>query len=282
MEQSNISQLKTSELTAAESLKRRSKGPSLTTSEACGAIFTTHSGSTEALKENAIKPIETILDIKKHSFASFIEGLKEESEPCFLFQPSVDEKLLPPIRHDRNYTLVLDLDETLIHCQQDAEGNGVFLIRPQAQDFLRMVSRYFEVVIFTAATQDYADAILNRLDSGHEWIDHRLYRDHTSFYNNTYHKDLTRLGRCLSKTIIVDNNADNFRLQPSNGIYIKSWYGDLHDTALRQLAPILIRIVTHHLEKDVRHVLKILKEESTHQTRVSTTMGSPLRVQHLL
>lgn len=48
------------------------------------------------------------------------------------------------------------------------------------------------------------------------------------------------MGRDIKKTIIVDNLAENFRLQPDNGIYIKPWYDDHEDTALLELAPLLI------------------------------------------
>jgi CTD small phosphatase-like protein 2 len=52
-------------------------------------------------------------------------------------------------------------------------------------------------------------------------------------------KDLSRIGRDMSKTIIVDNVAENFQLQPDNGIFIKSWFDDMNDTALSELAPLL-------------------------------------------
>ena len=43
------------------------------------------------------------------------------------------ETLIPPIRSDRQYTLVLDLDETLIHYDVDEQENeGYYLIRPGA------------------------------------------------------------------------------------------------------------------------------------------------------
>jgi len=52
-------------------------------------------------------------------------------------------------------------------------------------------------------------------------------------------KDLSRIGRPLNKTIIVDNVAENFSQQPDNGIFIKSWFDDMQDTALLELAPLL-------------------------------------------
>jgi len=52
-------------------------------------------------------------------------------------------------------------------------------------------------------------------------------------------KDLSKIGRPLNKTIIVDNIAENFARQPDNGIFIKSWFEDPNDTALLELAPLL-------------------------------------------
>jgi CTD small phosphatase-like protein 2 len=54
-----------------------------------------------------------------------------------------------------------------------------------------------------------------------------------------FKKDLSKLGRDPRKIIIVDNLAENFQLQPDNGIFIQSWYGEPDDTALFDLAPLL-------------------------------------------
>ena len=64
----------------------------------------------------------------------------------------------------KEYTLVLDLDETLIHFEEDnnEEGDEVFyMVRPGLNKFLTELSQHYEIVIFTAALQDYADWILN-------------------------------------------------------------------------------------------------------------------------
>ena len=180
-------------------------------------------------------------------FQKAVEQMKASQRidsPIFLFQPDthkvkLKKPLLPEIRSDREYTLVLDLDETLIHFEENSDGTSQFLLRPYAQNFIKEVSKYFEVVIFTAALKDYADYILDRLDT-EKCITHRLYRNNCTFSDNVYQKDLTKLGRDLSKTIIVDNNAENFQLQPENGIYIKSWYNDPSCEALQRLAPLLI------------------------------------------
>lgn len=69
----------------------------------------------------------------------------------------------------------------------------------------------FEIVIFTAASKDYADWILDVLDGGEKkYISHRLYRHHTQYDDGVYVKDLNILGRDLKKVIIIDNIKDNF------------------------------------------------------------------------
>jgi Dullard-like phosphatase family protein len=149
------------------------------------------------------------------------------------------QPVLPPKKAEPEYTLVLDLDETLIHFERNSEHGGEFLIRPFAQDLLQELSSCFEIVIFTASTQSYADWILDRIDKG-KCISHRLYRQHMIPLERVgYFKDLRLLGRDLSKTIIVDNNPSNFRLQPANGIKIKSWFNDKTDRALLNLCSAL-------------------------------------------
>lgn len=51
------------------------------------------------------------------------------------------------------YTLVLDLDETLVHFEEMGEY-GQFYVRPYATEFLIEMGNYYEIVIFTAAVQE--------------------------------------------------------------------------------------------------------------------------------
>ena len=93
------------------------------------------------------------------------------------------------------------------------------------------MEKHYEIVVFTAGLKDYADWILNDLDrSG--FIKYRLYRDSCRFRQGAYLKDLSILGRDLSKTIIIDNIADNYILHQDNGINIVSWFENPHDKEL--------------------------------------------------
>ena len=73
------------------------------------------------------------------------------------------------------------------------------------------MAQYYEIVIFTAALQEYADQVVDQIDVGNN-IKYRLYRQHTSQNGPFLVKDLSLLGRDLHKTIIIDNISDNFIL----------------------------------------------------------------------
>lgn len=100
------------------------------------------------------------------------------------------------------------------------------------------MAKYFEVVVFTAAMQDYADWVLDQIDPL-KYVKYRLYRQHAVPEGENYVKDISRLGRNLEKVIIVDNLAENFQTQPENGIMIKTWADDPNDNALPELGEIL-------------------------------------------
>jgi Dullard-like phosphatase family protein len=147
-------------------------------------------------------------------------------------------------KNNKEFSLVLDLDETLIYFKtNNGEDGGVLKVRPGINEFLDEVGKYYELILFTTATQDYADVLIDAIEEDQIYFDHRLYREHAVIIGNDFVKDLTRIGRPLDKIIIVDNMPQNFRLQKENGIIIKAFWGeDIYDTALLDLIPILVNI----------------------------------------
>ena len=147
-------------------------------------------------------------------------------------------------KNAKKFTLVLDLDETLICFKVSPEKNkGLLKIRPGLFPFLTNLKKYYELVIFTSATPEYADPLLNAIEKEGKIFDYKLYRQHTIIYNNEFVKDISKLGRNLDKIIIVDNLPQNFRLQKENGIMIKPFWGeDNYDRALFDLFEILKKI----------------------------------------
>ena len=196
---------------------------------------------------------------------SFISGTNPLEALGFKNVPSPYLDKLSPDLEKSTYTLVLDLDETLAHFFYTPSG-GTFLIRPYCFQFLEEMSKIFEIVIFTAALKDYADSILDVLDPNKKLINYRLYRQHTSVVGITYCKDLSKIGRDLGKTIIVDNLADNFKLQPNNGIHILTWLDDMKDTQLYDLGKILKDLVSRQ-PADIRPIIKKFKEDINKKLR---------------
>ena len=165
-------------------------------------------------------------------------------------------------KSDKKYTLVLDLDETLIHFKPNPnnDSSGKIMIRPFLYDFLRSVKKYYELIIFTAATEDYANPIINAIERDEKYFEHRLYRMHTTIIDNDFVKDLSKLGRDLNRTIIVDNMKQNYKNQPDNGITIRPFWGkDVEDTALVDLLDILKKIAENNM--NVITGLKYFKED---------------------
>ena len=166
---------------------------------------------------------------------------------------------LPPINPNYKYTLVLDVDETLIHFFF-TYINGMFFVRPYCIEFLNDINKYYEIVTFTAGTKEYADNILNLLDINDNLIKYRLYRQHTTIMGCNVFKDLTKLGRDLNKLIIIDNLKDNFKLQPNNGLFIKTWTSDVNDNQFYDLGRILKDIVLLDV-KNVRPVIEKINDD---------------------
>ena len=154
--------------------------------------------------------------------------------------------------------LVVDLDETLVHTSFDYIENPNLIItidledennqinkcnlyiniRPGAKEFIEELSYYYEIIIFTASSEKYANTIMNIIDIKNK-VSHKMFRDDCTILGDVYIKDLNKIGRELKDIVIIDNNIFSFAYQQENGIPIKNWYDDYNDLELYKLIPIL-------------------------------------------
>ncbi|KAF9534879.1 NLI interacting factor-like phosphatase-domain-containing protein [Crepidotus variabilis] len=223
----------------------------------------------------------------------------------------------------RPKTLVLDLDETLIHSTSRPisvqGGSGLISLgswgkgdkpaghmvevvlqgrstlyhvykRPFVDFFLRTVSSWYTLVIFTASMQEYADPVIDWLDAGRGIFAHRFFRDSCKqLTNGSYTKDLRVVEPDLSRVCLVDNSPVSYTVnegpqlicqnllctlltigsrsfnllalyrlfnKSANGIPIEGWTHDPSDEALLDLLPVLDSL---RFTSDVRRVLGLRK-----------------------
>lgn len=123
--------------------------------------------------------------------------------------------LPPPHRHIK--TLVLDLDDVLVHSDWTRGRGWRTFKRPGAEDFIRDMSQYYELVVFTSQLPTYADPILDRLDP-QRLVQYRLYRDSTQYVNGKHVRDLSKLNRDLKQVLLITADPHAFALQPDNAI----------------------------------------------------------------
>ena len=221
----------------------------------------------------------------------------------------------PPMRSlggsSRGKVLVLDLDETLIFASTSTAGmavaptfsevvptmSGATLYhvweRPHLQTFLSAASRLYSVVVFTAASQAYADPLLDRVErsrlfDGRRRIKKRLFRTECSLIPRTkaddgddelppsssssrgqqvvvgksqqvWSKDLSVLRVPLDSVMLVDNSPCCLRLNPENGLLCPSFHPPRHvgEPQDAYLLNLLVLLEALYFVPDVRAILRL-------------------------
>ncbi|KAM9535584.1 carboxy-terminal domain RNA polymerase II polypeptide A small phosphatase 2-like isoform 2-T2 [Salvelinus alpinus] len=165
-----------------------------------------------------------------------------------------ETSLLPEVtpEDEGKICVVIDLDETLVHSSFKPISNADFIVpveiegtthqvfvlkRPHVDEFLQRMGELFECVLFTASLAKYADPVTDLLDQCGVFRT-RLFRESCVFHQGCYVKDLSRLGRQLNKTLILDNSPASYIFHPENAVPVVSWFDDLEDTELLSLLPV--------------------------------------------
>ncbi|KAL9187154.1 hypothetical protein ACHAXT_010874 [Thalassiosira profunda] len=165
-------------------------------------------------------------------------------------------RLLPELHADDRgkKCLVLDLDETLVHSSFRAVPGADFVIpvqiedvvhfvyvakRPGVDEFLLEMAKHYEIVVYTASLNKYADVLLDLLDP-HRVVRTRLFRESCVFYEGNYIKDLSLLNREMGQTIIIDNSPASYLFHPENAIDCTSFIDDVSDRELDHIGKFLV------------------------------------------
>lgn len=118
----------------------------------------------------------------------------------------------------------------------------VFL-RPHLYEMLDQLSKNFELLIFTASKEEYANKIVDFIEKDKKYFDYVLHREHcnVSEEHKVFTKDLNILcnNRKLSDIVIIDNRIISYLLNIKNGIPIKDYLKDPYDDELLELTKYL-------------------------------------------
>jgi len=231
------------------------------------SVFCCFTGGAESITEPVLQrdPIAISHD----------EKLPAEPEPS-PEQPIVrpvetKQPLLPPLsdNHVNRICCVIDLDETLVHSsfrpiasadfkvpvEIDGNVHQVYVLeRPYLAEFLTKMGEIFECILFTASLAKYADEVTDKIDPQSVFA-HRLFRESCVYDRGNYVKDLSRLGRELNRTIIIDNSPASYLFQPQNAIPCSSWFDDKNDTLLKDMIPEM-ELIAFSSPEDFYHLLE--------------------------
>jgi CTD nuclear envelope phosphatase 1 len=163
-------------------------------------------------------------------------------------------KLDASVKHQK--TLILDLDETLIHSMSKGGRNSGHMVevrlntaslgmgsapggaaqhpilywvnkRPYCDEFLRRICKWFNLVIFTASVQEYADPVIDWLEAERKFFSARYYRQHCTYRQGAYIKDLSSVEPDLSKVMILDNSPLSYLFHEGGCTAVRLFSGRL-------------------------------------------------------
>ncbi|XP_075513853.1 mitochondrial import inner membrane translocase subunit TIM50-like [Primulina tabacum] len=194
------------------------------------------------------------------------------------FTEPTSDKLLPDLHplEQHVFTLVLDLNKTLIFSDWKRDRGWRTFKRPGVDAFLEHLAQFYEIVVYSDELSMYVDPVVERLDPKH-CIRYRLSRGATRYKDGKHFRDLSMLNRDPAKVLYISGHALESCLQRENCVPIKEWQGEADDAVLLDLIPFL-EYVAKHRPADIRTVLasyegcdianEFLERSKEHQRRM--------------
>ncbi|GAB4829406.1 mitochondrial inner membrane protein required for protein import [Ancistrocladus abbreviatus] len=191
------------------------------------------------------KAVELYLDLRR-AIEEQVRGFTEPSS----------DKLLPDLHplEQHVFTLVLDLNDTLVYSDWKRDRGWRTFKRPGVDAFLEHLAQFYEIVVYSDQLSMYVDPVVERLDPK-QCIRYRLSRSATKYQNGKHYRDLSKLNRDPRKILFVSAHCQDICLQSENCVPIMPWMpDDMNDTALLDLVPFL-EYVARNRPPDIRPVL---------------------------
>lgn len=210
-----------------------------------------------------------VLGAPKSKAIPLVDGqgnVKHMSNESIGLSPHLSNTIVSPLKRK---TLILDLDETLVHSTIQPVNHHQIVVevvidampctfyvikRPHVDTFLKKVSEWYDVIIFTASMRQYADPLIDQLDTK-GLVKGRLFRESCLNKGGNFIKDLSLIKQDLASTIIIDNSPIAYSHNRENAVPIDNWMGDNpRDESLLNLLPFLNAL---RYTSDVRSILSL-------------------------
>ena len=220
-----------------------------------------------------------LIDLELIKLLKFCEELRVKHKDSDEYQDEIMMKSTTVGKKTKGKTLILDMDETLIASKfggkepKNFQSNFDFKfsggeirvrLRPYIHDVLEKLCQLYEVVVWTAGVQEYADPILDHIDPDKTLFVKRMYRTECCKVDQFFVKDLDVLmDREKKDMIIVDNSILSFAFDLANGVPINSFMGDEEE------------------DKDLLYLVSFL-EEAFYQEDVRLACENSFKLQYLL
>ena len=163
---------------------------------------------------------------------------------------NISQFYLPPIKPNYKYSLLINLDETLIY-----NNNGKIILRPNLHNFLNMMKELYELIVFSFESNTFVDKVIEIIEKKNKYFDYILYANQFTLNNNgKLVKDLESLGRSIKNIIVIDSKFHLEKKYKNNFILIKRFSGnDMVDiNLLKILGYILQNIKIENYKDDIR------------------------------
>lgn len=196
----------------------------------------------------------------------------------------------------KKFTLVLDLDETLVHSIATTDikkinnlknmnnlllhyltdKNHIFVFyRPHMLYFLQEMSKYFHICVFTNCVQSYADMIVTMINTitQHTYI----LRWYSRMGEYPFYKYVSTIDQVdPSNVLIIDDNTEIWKDDYKNVIKIKKFHGPddinyIFDDDLLNLSKIISEVMKSRDFSTIYNVIDDVKNKYIESLKITDT-----------
>lgn len=145
----------------------------------------------------------------------------------------------------------------IIKISKNEEMNDIYflLLRPFSVEFLKRMSEFYEIIVFSSFEKVIVEEIVKYLDPQNKYISHFLNQYHCIKKDKLFIRNISIIeNRNFCNVIYVTESLNDFRDKINNGILVNPFIGKPHDNELESVSKLLINLSSY--EDDVRIVLK--------------------------